>query len=125
LQTRDFVFIDDAVRTTLAATFEPNVGGRCVNVASGQMVTVRELLEMLCLLTESRTVPIVLPARAGDIRQALGDTSLAQALFGTTPRVPLFEGLRRTVQYYRQAVVHLADVPRVRPADAERADVRC
>jgi len=42
------------------------------------------------------------PERAGDIKHSLADISLAQKLLGYQPRVSFEEGLRRTVEWYRQ-----------------------
>jgi nucleoside-diphosphate-sugar epimerase len=42
------------------------------------------------------------PARAGDVKHSLADISLAQKHLGYSPKVSFEEGLKRTVEWYRQ-----------------------
>jgi UDP-glucose 4-epimerase len=42
------------------------------------------------------------PARVGDVRESLADISLARKLLGYDPKVHLEEGLRETIDYYKQ-----------------------
>ncbi len=110
-QTRDFVFIDDAVRATLAAAVAPNVPGRCVNVASGRMVSIRQLLETLSAMIGKDIPPRRASARPGEIRQSLGDATLARSLLGSTAQLSLAEGLDRTVTYFRGSLPDVEPTP--------------
>jgi UDP-glucose 4-epimerase len=97
-QTRDYLFIDDAVEAWLAAA-ESDVTG-AVNVSTGVETTVLDVLAAL-------EVPYDLaPGRAGEIERSCLDPSAAGRELGWTARVPLAEGLRRT----------LGAIPSVRPA---------
>jgi UDP-glucose 4-epimerase len=88
-QTRDYVFIDDAVAAWLAAT-EAEVTG-AVNVSTGIETSVLDLLAALELPYD------LAPGRAGEIERSCLDPSAAAAELGWTATVPLAEGLRRTL----------------------------
>jgi len=103
-QTRDFIFVDDAVRATLAAVALPNVAGRCVNVASGCMTSIRQVWAMVSAMTGNGTEPRFAPARPCDVRQSLGDTTLAQTLLNCTAEVSLADGFARTVEHFRETI---------------------
>lgn len=60
-----------------------------------------ELAEMVIRLTGSSSRIIHQPLPADDPRQRKPDVSKAESLLGWKPRVPLEEGLRRTIAYFR------------------------
>ncbi len=122
-QTRDFIFVDDAVRATLAAAVVPGVAGRCVNVASGRMSSVQQLLQTLSTVIGRQVLPRFLPPKPGDVRQSLGDTTLARTLLGSTAQVSLAEGLSRTVAYFREILPSVGAKPPELVPDAERTHV--
>lgn len=119
-QTRDFIFVDDAVRATLAAAVVPDVAGRCVNVASGRMCSIQELLRTLSAVIGREIAPRFAPPKPGEVRQSLGDTTLARTLLKTTAQVSLKEGLCRTVPYYRALLSMTGEKPQEMPTGAER-----
>jgi UDP-glucose 4-epimerase len=102
-QARDFTFIDDVVDANLAAARAPEAAlGRAFNIGGGEAPTsVSRLLEMLGEVTGVRPEPRYEPPRPGDVRLAEADVSLARAMLGHSPKVPIEEGLRRTVEYFR------------------------
>jgi nucleoside-diphosphate-sugar epimerase len=100
-QTRDFTYVEDAVRANLLAADAPAAAGRVVNVAGGRRTSLNELLCAIQRLVGSDIPPRHGPARPGDVRDSLADLSAARELLGYEPRVPLDEGLRRVVESLR------------------------
>jgi UDP-glucose 4-epimerase len=102
-QSRDFTYIDNVVHANLLAAAAPaeKVSGRMMNLATGSRITLNETFEILRDLTGYSGQPAYAPARAGDIRDSLADIRLAGELLGYTPIVDFREGLRRTVEWYR------------------------
>lgn len=104
LQTRDFTYVEDVVRANLAALDLPEGGGRVANVGRGAPVSVLELWSAVAAacgrpgLAASHG-----PPRAGDIRHSRAATGRAREWLGFEARVPLDEGLARTVAWYRSA----------------------
>lgn len=74
-----------------------------MNLATGAAVTLNRVFEILCGLTGYRGKPAYAEPRAGDIRHSLADIRLAGESLGYTPQVDFPEGLRRTVEWYRQS----------------------
>jgi UDP-glucose 4-epimerase len=105
-QSRDFTYIDNVVHANLLAAAAPAnlVSGKMMNTATGTRVTLNETFEILKDLTGYSGTVAYAPERNGDIRDSLADTTLAGELLGYQPIVNFREGLRRTVEWYRESV---------------------
>lgn len=103
-QSRDFTYIDNAVSANLLACQAPaeKAAGKVFNVATGRRVTLNETFKLLQPLTSYKGQPNYGPERGGDIKHSLADISKAEAALGYKPTVDFEEGLRRTVEWYRQ-----------------------
>ncbi len=97
-QTRDYVFVEDAVAAALQALDAPIEGTWAGNIGSGHPTTV---LEVAQLIAEVVGVEVSTRQegtnRPGDIRHLWLDVAEAKRALGFEPRVDLKEGLRRTV----------------------------
>lgn len=102
-QSRDFTYIDNAVEANLLASEAPaaKVAGQVFNVATGRRVTLNETFKALQSLTSYSGPAKHGPERSGDIKHSLADIAKAEAGFGYRPKVGFEEGLRRTVEWYR------------------------
>jgi UDP-glucose 4-epimerase len=100
--SRDFTYVDNVVQGNLLACHAPNASGRAINVATGNRYTLNELFASLNKIIGSAAEPIYAPPRAGDIVRSQADISLAKSVLGYEPLVGFEEGLRRTVQWYRE-----------------------
>jgi nucleoside-diphosphate-sugar epimerase len=98
----DWVFVDDVVRGLILAGERPGIEGAEIDLGSGELVTVREVVERLVELTGTG-VPVefgsVLDRRREIERRA--DTATAFDRLGWRPEIELAEGLRRTVEWCR------------------------
>jgi len=103
-QSRDFTYIDNVVHGNLLASEAPaeKVSGRVFNVATGKRITLNDTVEILRELTGYQGPVEYGPERAGDVKHSLADYSLAKENFGYEPVVDFREGLRRTVEWYRE-----------------------
>jgi nucleoside-diphosphate-sugar epimerase len=104
-QSRDFTYIDNVVHANLlaAAALAEKVSGEMMNVATGTRITLNDTFAILRELTGYIGEPAYAAARAGDIRDSLADIRLAGELLGYQPQVDFREGLRRTVEWYRES----------------------
>lgn len=108
-QLRDFVYVDDAADAFLRAGAADACNGEVFNVGGPDAVSHRDLVHLLLEVAGSGTVRHVdWPAekRAIDIGSFYADSSKLRAFTGWEPRVPLREGLARTVAYYREHLPH-------------------
>jgi len=103
-QSRDFTYIDNVVHGNLLAAEAPadKVAGRMMNLATGSRITLNETFRILCELTGFTGEPSYAEHRSGDIRDSLADIRLAGELLGYKPVVDFREGLKRTVDWYRE-----------------------
>jgi UDP-glucose 4-epimerase len=103
-QTRDFTFVEDAVRANLAAAEAKDAPGRVFNVAGGRQTSLNALLEAIQGIVGSRVRAIHEPPRAGDVRHSLADLTQARELLGYEPVIALDAGLRRTVESLQEGL---------------------
>ncbi len=103
-QTRSFQYVDDLVEGAirLMATGDDFTGP--VNIGNPGEFTIRELAEKVIALTNSRSKIIYLPLPADDPMQRQPDISLARSVLNWEPRIPLEEGLNRTIGYFSKLV---------------------
>jgi UDP-glucose 4-epimerase len=101
-QSRDFVFIGDVVRANLLAAERPGAVGGVFNIGSGVSVTIRELAGILQGFFPQAPEPVHGPSREGDIRFSRAVLDRAAGALGYRPEVGMQEGLRSTVEWFRQ-----------------------
>jgi len=97
---KDFIYIDDLVQGTLLA-LEKLESPDTVNIASGQPVTIREILGYILQETDylhadveyDESMPSMIPKRLINIQKA-------NESIGFVPKVGIVEGIKRTVQWY-------------------------
>lgn len=109
-QSRDFTYVEDAVAANLLACTAPEATGKVINIGTGERQTLNQAFEMLRRIIRAEVEPICAPPRPGDILHSQADISLARWLLGYSPMVSFEEGLKRTVQWYRQSL-HLPTRP--------------
>ena len=93
LQTRDYVYVGDVVRATLAAVGHR---GGVFNVGTGVQTTVVDLYELCRRVSGVEAEPEFAPPRLGECRHSVVDPSLAGRELDWRPEVSLEEGLRAT-----------------------------
>jgi UDP-glucose 4-epimerase len=104
-QSRDMLHVGDVAIANIAALDRGD--GGTYHISTGIPVTVNDLFRKLALLTEYQLEPRFGPPRKGDVyRIALDNTRAARGL-GWEPRIQLEEGLRLTVDYFRDQIARL------------------
>jgi GDP-L-fucose synthase len=102
--TREFLYVEDAAEAIVTAA-EKCAKPDPVNLGSGEEISVRDLLDLICSMTGFKgTVRWDMTKPDGQPRRCL-DTSRAFAEFGWRARTPLREGLRRTMAWFREEAV--------------------
>jgi len=100
-QTRDFVYVRDAVGTfaaAMAALAKASAAdARVYNVATGEATSIRKLAELLGELNRTPPQLSFAPPRKGDIRVSIGNGAAAAAALGVRAGTGLREGLRLTL----------------------------
>jgi GDP-L-fucose synthase len=98
--TREFLYVEDAAEGLLLATERYN-GSEPFNLGSGQEISIKELANLITSLTGFEgKISWDTSKPNGQPRRAL-DTQRAKDFFGFEAQMPLEEGLRRTIEWYR------------------------
>jgi dTDP-glucose 4,6-dehydratase len=101
-QTRSFCFVSDLIdgifRLALCDYHEP------VNIGNPIEMTVLQFAELILKVTGSTSGIVFATLPTDDPKQRQPDTTLARKLLGWEPKVSIEEGLRRTVEYFRERV---------------------
>ena len=115
LQTRSFQYVDYLIHAILlfmaldakkvkAFFAKKDMGVPVVNVGNPGEYTIKELAqETLRQLPESKSQIVYQPLPKDDPKRRKPDIALVQELLGWSPKVPLTEGLARTIAYFRSA----------------------
>ncbi len=102
-QTRDFTYVANVVRANLLALAAgPEAGGRVFNIACGEETDLLGLLAILGELTGKAVAADFAPARPGDVRRSRAAIGLAGEILGYRPEVGLREGLKKTLEWFKQ-----------------------
>ncbi len=97
-QTRDYVYLDDAVSAMIAAATAPGLDKQVVNVGSGTETSVRELIRLVLEVTGSRAEVVYNPRNDVGVSRMRADLTLAREKLGYSPRINLNDGLRLTLE---------------------------
>jgi len=100
-QTRDFTYVANVVDGVLRACEAPQASGEVINVATGGRISLNELFRTMRELAGGSVEPTYVETRAGDVRDSQADISKAVKLLGYRPTVGLEEGLRLTVDWFK------------------------
>jgi nucleoside-diphosphate-sugar epimerase len=101
-QSRDFTYIDNAVRANLlACKAGSDAAGRVFNVATGKRADLNETFELLKKITGFPGKVQYAPERGGDVKHSLADISSSEKYLGYKPTIHFEEGLRLTIEWYR------------------------
>ena len=99
-QTRSFCYVDDLIEgmVRLMNTGDDVTGP--INVGNPGEFTIRELAEKVIELTGSKSKLVFKPLPQDDPRQRKPDITLAKKVLGWEPKIPLEEGLKKTIDYF-------------------------
>jgi UDP-glucose 4-epimerase len=99
-QTRDFVYVEDVVEANLAAMGQDIQG--TYNVGTGEETSVNDLLGILVRHTNSTCKEVHGPAKGGEQARSVIDSGKLRQELSWESRTELSEGLKRTVDYFRE-----------------------
>lgn len=102
-QTRSFCYVDDLIEGLIRLMNTEDLH-QPVNLGNPGEFTIKELAEEVRRICGSKSELTYLPLPEDDPRQRKPDITTAQTVLGWIPKVPLAEGLERTVQYFRERV---------------------
>jgi len=102
-QTRSFCYADDLIEGMIRLMNTENITGP-VNIGNPGEFTIKQLAEEVIALTNSKSKIIYQPLPSDDPKQRRPDITLAKEKLGWEPKVPLKEGLVKTIEYFRDNI---------------------
>ncbi len=109
-QTRSFCYVTDLVRGLAALMETPGLAGEVVNLGNPREMTILEVAERVRALTGTTSPLIHQPLPTDDPIRRQPDIAKARHVLGWEPEIDLDDGLRRTLDAFRQ-IVKTSPVP--------------
>jgi UDP-glucuronate decarboxylase len=106
-QTRSFCYVSDLVDGLIRLMNSGDDVTGPVNLGNPGEFTMRQLAETVLELTGSKSGIVNRPLPSDDPRQRQPDISKAKALLDWEPAIPLAEGLRPTIEYFRNEIAEM------------------
>jgi len=103
-QTRSFQYIDDLIEGMIKMMKTEDTFTGPVNIGNPGEFTMLELADMIIDLTNSKSKIAFLPLPCDDPRQRKPDISLAKEKLSWEPKIPLREGLVKTIEYFESKI---------------------
>jgi UDP-glucuronate decarboxylase len=103
-QTRSFCYVSDLVEGLYALMTSSEIGP--INIGNPGEFTVAELAQQVLSLTGGKSKLVKRPLPADDPKQRRPDITKARTRLGFEPKVPLAEGLKPTIAYFRALLEH-------------------
>ena len=108
-QTRCFTYVDDTVQGTVLAGTVPEASGQVFNIGSSRETEILDLARLVCAQGDSKSEIVQAPYRNvfgenfEETRRRAPDVGRAEEVLGFRAEIPLDTGLRKTIDWFRQA----------------------
>lgn len=103
-QTRSFQYVDDLLNGFMKLMNSPDSFIGPVNLGNPGEFTIKSLAEIVISMTGSKSKIVYLPLPQDDPRQRKPDITLAKKELDWEPTIPLEEGLRKTIKYFKEVI---------------------
>jgi UDP-glucose 4-epimerase len=108
-QLRDFTYVEDTIDALLLAATSEKTNGQVLNLGGDCVISLKDLADLLVEVNgagEYAILPYPADRKRIDIGSYYADFRLIQSVLGWKPKVPLREGLARTLAFYRENLHH-------------------
>ena len=103
-QTRDYIYVTDTAEAAVQIYNHESTRGRVINIGSGSEITVNKLARLVAKhMGYDKTIRHE-EERPGDIRRLIASTDLARDLLGFEPKTSFNDGLKLTIDSYRNSM---------------------
>jgi nucleoside-diphosphate-sugar epimerase len=107
-QSRDFTYVEDIAKGTVAA-LRP-LGFEAINLGGDRPVKLSAVIDKIAELVGREVKINRLPAHPADVPATWADISKARELLGWAPTISIDQGLRRSVEWYREHRGEMLDI---------------
>jgi UDP-glucose 4-epimerase len=95
-QTRDLIYVQDAVTANIVAATHPKAVGEVFNIATGKATTINKVFEIVQQVSGWKGKINYAPERAGEIKHSLSSINKAKQLLGYQTAIDLEQGIKLT-----------------------------
>lgn len=100
-QTRDYLYVTDTANATICIYNSKNTRNKVLNIASGKEISIEYVIKNIAKYLNCDKPIVYGRERPGDVRRHIANVYLAEDLIGFKPTVSLEEGLKLTVEWYK------------------------
>jgi len=101
-QTRDFVYVTDTVRALIMAYENKDSRRKIINIGTGIELSINDLIKFICDYYSYSGEIEYRPERPADVKRLCASSKLAEELLGFTPSVLFEDGLKKTLDWYKE-----------------------
>ena len=105
-QSRDFTYVSNVVEANVLAAKAEDLSGEIINIACGERTTVNNLAERINQILNKDINPSYDKPRPGDVKHSWAGVSRAEKILNYAPKISFNEGLKRTIQWYKERNEH-------------------
>lgn len=110
-QTRSFCYIKDLIEGIFMVAMKDNIAGEVFNIGNPEEYSVLELANLVKELTGSDSKIEFLPPLEDDPHRRRPDITKIKTQIGWSPKTPLREGLKRTIDWFREVLMNRSTSP--------------
>lgn len=104
-QSRDFTYIENVINANMLASECKYEQGMTMNCACHDRITLNDLVEKINSILGKNIKPVYEVERKGDIKHSFADINLAKSKIGYEPLVNFDEGLKRTINSFKENLI--------------------
>ncbi len=101
-QSRDLMYVDDTVDGFLIMGMDEKAIGEAVNFGTGKDIKIVDLAKMIIEVSGSKSKIVHLPSRMSEVMRLCCDNNKARRLFGWEPKISIYDGLMKNVDWARK-----------------------
>lgn len=111
-QTRDYTFVSDAVKAYVKLGLIKKLEGQVLNIGSGKEIKIKDLARTIITLSKSKSkLSFDKKLRSGETPRLLCNNSQAKITINWKPETSLIEGLKQTIDFYKERPSLVSNLP--------------
>ncbi len=101
-QTRDYIYVTETAGAAVEIYNHENTRGKVINIATGSEISINKLVRLVADYMDCKKVIVYERERPGDVRRFIASVALARDLIKFKPGTNLEEGIKLTIDWYKQ-----------------------
>lgn len=103
-QTRDYLYVADTANAAIDMYNSKSTRNKVLNIASGKEISIEILVKIIAKYLDCEKPIVYEKERPGDVRRHIANIYLAEDLINFKPTTSLEEGLKLTVDWYKENI---------------------